>query len=119
MLSTPELAAMRAQQALAMPDTVTIQRPARVDDGAGGQTETWSTVATVGGRLSVETRQVREGQAGGKQTALAYYRVTLPAGTDVLARDRLVIGARTFEVQPPLAGGAWETARVCPCTEVL
>lgn len=119
MLSTPEIAALRAQQTLAMPDTVTIQRPTRVEDGAGGVTDTWATVATVKGRLSVDMRQGREGQAGGRQTALAYYRVTLPAGTDVRVKDRLLVASRTFEVGPIQAGGAWETARVCPCTEVL
>lgn len=119
MLSSAEITAMRAQQFLALPDSVVIQRRTLAADGAGGQTETWTTLATVAGRLSVETRVGRETPTGGRLASVTPYRVTLPAQTDVTARDRLVVGSRTFDVALVQAGGAWETARVCLCAEVL
>jgi len=119
MLSSAELTAMRAQQALALPDTVVIQRRTLASDGAGGSVETWATLATVAGGVGVENRISREAPAGGRLAVVTPYRVTLPAGIDVTARDRLVISARTFEVALVQAGGAWETARVCLCAEVL
>jgi hypothetical protein len=37
--------------------------------------------------------------------------------TDVTVRDRLVVGARTFEVER-VVGESYETARSCSCSEV-
>ncbi len=64
MLNSAEIASMRAQQALALPDTVVIQRATSVRDDAGGSTLSWATLATVAGRLSVENRISREAPAG-------------------------------------------------------
>jgi head-tail adaptor len=52
MITTAELTAMRATQALTMDATVAIQRRTLASDGAGGHTQTWATVATTIGRLA-------------------------------------------------------------------
>ena len=119
MLNTAQITALRAQQALALPDTVVIQRRTLASDGAGGPTETWAALATVAGRLSADNRAAREAAAAGRLTTSTPYRVTLPAETAVASADRLVIGVRTFEVNQVMAGGAWETARVCLCVEIV
>lgn len=100
-----------------MPDACTIKRLAVTADGAGGQTESWSTATNVACRLAPLTGGDERIMAD-KLTAVSPYMVTMPAGTDIRPADRLVIGGRTFEVAAVLAGGGWETARRVAVVEI-
>jgi hypothetical protein len=49
--------------------------------------------------------------------ALAEWEIWLPALTDVTVRDRLVVGARSFDVNA-VAAISYEPLRRCNCSEV-
>jgi hypothetical protein len=121
LLTAGELAAMRATADAALPDTCTISRPALVSDGAGGQTSTYSQVGgTIACRLSpagVGT-QSDEMELADRDTSTTDWIVTLPAGTDVGEKDRVLTGGRTFEVTRVKAPMSWEISRRVLAIEV-
>lgn len=98
MLSAADLAAMRATLTECLPDIAEVQRLTRVSDGMGGFTETWATVATVPCRLAPSGNTPVEQVVAERVTDRVLWTITLPAQTDVTATDRVVVGARTFEV---------------------
>jgi head-tail adaptor len=98
MLSAADLAAMRATLTESLPDTAQVQRATRAPDGMGGFTETLTTVATVPCRLAPSGNTPVEQVVAERVTDRALWTLTLPAQTDVAATDRVVVGARTFEV---------------------
>lgn len=115
MLSTAELAGLRATQALALPDVATITRRSYASDGMGGQTATTAT-HTLPCRAAPASAQQAQLVAG-QLNERAAWRITFAQGADVLETDMITVGARSFEVLTLLAGGSWETARVALCAE--
>lgn len=87
-LSAAALAAMRASVERAFDQRITRERVTRVDDGAGGWTETVST-ATYPGRVETRTAPTERVQ-GGRLTAATVYLVRLPHDADVQPADRLL-----------------------------
>ena len=67
--------------------TVAVWRVALVDDGGGGQTETWTEISTQRARLSQPTAAQREAgdQDGARLSHVAYLR----PGADVRRGDQL------------------------------
>jgi head-tail adaptor len=111
LLSATDLAAMKATQALALPSTCTIERRSLVADTLGGYTETWATLASgVACRLSAMSAP-SEVVVAERWAGRAMYQLTVPAGQDVTADDRVVVGSVTYEVAGLNSAGAWETAR--------
>lgn len=96
LLTAFDLASLQATAADVRVETIIIQRVTRTPDTYGGWSESWATLATVTGRLRVQPG--REGPVADRLTAVTVYQVSLPAGTDVTPRDRLVVSGRTFEV---------------------
>ena len=45
--------------------------------------------------------------------------MTLPAGTDVTARDKLLVGSRTFDVLHVPTDRSWEISLRVLCNEIL
>lgn len=98
-LSAAELTAMRAVEDETMSSTCVIERATYAADGMGGRTETWAAVGTVVCDLyPINSRADRERYTGGQIQSIGGWFVTVPTSTDVLARDRLLIDSRTFEV---------------------
>lgn len=101
LLSSTQIATMQGAVARTLPDICSIQRYTSAPDGAGGQTESWSTVhSNVACRVTDY-----EGRKGGIEDVkedrfdtVLWWRFTLPSGTDLTARDRLVWQSRAFEV---------------------
>lgn len=126
MLSPDDLAAMRAQQEAAMPDTAAIYPVVQTSDSAGGFTEARGTMRAsvvcrlapttgVAGRASTgRSERVRNGGLGLE----SWWWVTVPVGTVIARTDQVVISGRTFEVVDTGAGPSWETARRVLCVEV-
>ncbi len=94
LLDAADIAAMREEMAAALPDTCQISRPVRASDGAGGFTEEYIVVATVPCRIA----SMGQTQTAARQGSAASWTVGLPAGTDVRESDRIVYGARRFEI---------------------
>ena len=97
-LSAPDLLGM--QQALAgeLTTSAQIQRVVRTSDGAGGVTETWSTIATVNCNASPLSKQETEIPELGRLEGQSQWLVTLPPYTDVTVLDRIVTQGLTYEV---------------------
>ena len=115
MITTAELTDMRAMQALTLTETATISRKGSVSDSMGGYTDTWGTASTTTARIApANSRDV--GILGGRIVEGTVLKITLPAGTNVTQSDRIVIGARSFEVLA-VSAHTVETARVCLCVE--
>jgi len=111
-ISAGDLAAMRATLTESLPDTCQRSRNAPTSDGAGGTTDVWTTAAAVACRISPLSRSDRlaELQVADRIAAVNSWIITLPAGTDVTEKDRLLSGSRTFEVASVLGPRSWELA---------
>lgn len=118
MLSAEELAVIRGDVLELQPDTAQVQRRTLTPDGAGGHAESWNTVATVACRVAPSGWSPQEQVIAERLTATSIWTITLPALTDVQPADRLLVGARTFEVVGVLARSE-EIARRVVCVEVL
>src|SRR5688500_2732322 len=87
---------LRQQAERTMTSSVQVQRLTSSPDGEGGSTSSWSTIATVPGRIGPGQRQPVEQVEGGQLTAIQTWIVALPAETDVTEKDRLVSGGAVY-----------------------
>lgn len=119
MLTSAELTAMRAVQAATFDLSGVIKRGGgTASDGAGGTVTTGATtVATVACRLAPNQTSDREAIVAAGLQAQTVWRLTVPQGTDLTAKDRVEIGSRTFEVMAVYGPRTNETARVALCVE--
>lgn len=120
MISAAELAAMQATVNASLPETCTVQRvTSQSANGYGGTTDTWSTVATLACLDEPAGRTPAEREITGKLQAVSARTVTLPAGSDVRASDRLVQNGKTLHVVAPLTREAYDLNLQVVCTEVM
>lgn len=117
MLTAAQLTAMRAVQAQTFDKSAVVTRRTVSQDAAGRPSAADSTAATVACRLSPGQASDRERVEAGRVVGQTLWRVTVPALTDVRLSDKLVIGARSFEVLAVWGEESRETARVCLCVE--
>lgn len=97
-----------------MPGTVVIERYTLTANGAGGYSETWAAVGTVTGRVYPQISRSSDETIGGAQVISdTSWFATLPVGTDVDARDRILYDGRTFEVLRVNNSEMWQTAVRC------
>lgn len=97
-LTAAELTAMRATEEEVMSSTCVIERATYAADGMGGRAETWAAVGTVACDLYPQDRIERENAMGGQVISPSLWFVTVPTTASIIARDRLLIESRTFEV---------------------
>ena len=116
MLTSDELAQVRATQGLTMLNQGTIYRLSRTSDGMGGTSEVWTSVLTIPCRVSAGSASDSSVLAG-QLRERAPWRVTVPALTDIRVTDRIQVDGRTLEVVGIDAPSTYETARVCICAE--
>jgi head-tail adaptor len=117
MLTDSDLAAMRATQARALPETATIRRATTSRTATGGTSESWDDAGSASCRLS--SRGVpREYLEAGAVSGAHYWMVTMPYDTAVTREDRLIVGGRTLEIVGFASGGEWATALRAVCVEV-
>lgn len=98
MISAGELALLRSEAGKSLVDTCVIRRATFTKDAAAGDVETWADLATVACRVAPSSYQQAEREVGGQTAQAVTYVVTLPAGTDVTARDRIAWLGRLFGV---------------------
>lgn len=101
MIPTRSLTLIKAQVERLFVSTCDILRETRTDTDEGGWTNTETTVAS-----AVPCRFAPIGSGGGAEriiaerlAAVADTVINVPVGTNVTPRDRVAIGARTFEVK--------------------
>jgi head-tail adaptor len=108
---------LRGIQATYLPDTAVIQRATETSTG-DGTSVSWATLSTVACRVSPLASGANEALAGGASiAAINQWTIWLPALTDVTVKDRIVVGARTFELSR-VGARSYETARECICREI-
>lgn len=106
MLSSRQLAAMRATVLAAMPGTAVLYERTATRTALGGETVAWSAYGTCAyhSALPSTTSEVNEVTIAARQTNRQIWIVTLPHDTAISTACRVVDGARTFEVvAAPLA----------------
>lgn len=99
MLTSDELATLRAEMLDLMPDTCVIQRPATTVGSAGFAAKTYSAVGTAACRLDPLKKQLDKEVLAMQETTAYYRQLTVPYDTDLRAEDKVVIGGRTYEVR--------------------
>lgn len=119
MLTDAEISQMRATQAATLPDLCTIQRKSAPGDSQGGQTVSYSNYASgISCRLGRNSQGARGGGVRGDRIETSIpWAVTFAYDQDVQMTDRIVIGARTFEVMSIEDHTEWMTALRVKCTE--
>lgn len=120
MLTSADLTAMRAVQALTFDRQAVITRGGgSTSDGAGGTiTGSPVTVATVACRLAPNQTADREAIAAAGLQAQTVWRLTVPQGTDLRTSDRVTVGSQGYEVLAVYGPRSYETARVALCVYV-
>lgn len=100
MMTEREQEALRADIEALMPDTVIIQRATRGTNTNGyGGSVTWSAVGTVAARVDPMPVSARREMVGEKEATVIYRQLTLPYDADIASGDRIVYGARTYELR--------------------
>ena len=96
---------------------LTLQAPTRVADGAGGYTETWTTLAHVWGALDASATRMERSFAAQVQT-VATTTITIPYVEDVTPACRVVYGTRTYNVRGVADPDQRRRELVLACEEV-
>lgn len=118
MLSASELAGMVTTATGAMPDTCTITRIKYTSDQQGGEQLDWPTVATnVPCRLRPGGGATEEIVAAGL-ASVSRWTLTVPALTDILPKDRVLLNGVTYEVVINWGPASWEIDRQCLLIEI-
>lgn len=93
-----ELAHLRTAAVVLFTATATIRRKIRVDDNAGGFTESWVDQATYKCSFGSYPARSLERENTGRIQAFKYWQFRFPADADVRVTDRIILGPRSFEV---------------------
>jgi hypothetical protein len=102
---------MQAQLVASLPDTADVLRETKADDGSGGHTLSWDVHATVPCRIAPFGRSVgTEGEMVSAVQSQTVWTGTVPAGTDVTTKDRLLVGGRTFSITAVEPNHGWDLA---------
>lgn len=110
-LSASELSEIRGAVALGLPQTATINRLTRYNDGRGGQVEEWAETGTAACRLT-RGGKTSDATKGDAQTSFANHRVEIDATSDIRTTDRLVIDGQTFVVIGPVVREGYDFKRI-------
>lgn len=94
----PRVGFLRSRALGHLPDTCQVQRPTVVTSG-DGQATTYPVLATVACEVQPQGSAGSEAVAGGVGVrATGTFLVLLPAGTDVLSTDRIVVTTQSNRV---------------------
>ncbi len=114
-----DLATFDAIRISASPDTAVISRNTGLtDDGHGGITESWTTVATVICKVASTGNTPTEQEIAGQLQGESLVTVTVPTGTDVQNDDRITIGTTVLEVVGVAPHRSFEVRRRVVCRAV-
>ena len=116
LLTSDDLSWMQDMQERILPGTIVIERYTSTRDPMGGMVNTWAAAGTVIGRIYPQNVRVYDEPLVGNQiTSENRWYATLPMGTVVTAKDRLVASNRSFEVVRVNNSESYQTAVRCEC----
>jgi SPP1 family predicted phage head-tail adaptor len=110
-VSAGELAQMRADQADYRPDTAVIQSRTVTVTDMGGQSETWTSAATVQCRLAPLVLNMGEVINAAQITSPTAWVMTIVYDQAIDATERVVIGGDTYQVERVEDDHSHRTAR--------
>lgn len=93
-----------------------IDYPVDTDDGSGGTTRTWATLATVWARI--EPLSASERVEADRIEAAVRHRVTLRHRGDLTHAMRFVSGTRILKIDGIRDSGERDSFLVCDCEEI-
>lgn len=105
-LSNAQQAAMRVAIKQLLPSRATITRTTRTADGAGGWTETSTTIASAVA-CRIDAVQLTDQEIAAGVQPFSRWWVSLPVGTDVLYNDSLSIDGYDYTVTGEDTGKSW------------
>lgn len=113
-MTANQLAYAREQVAGLLPDTCTIQSRTLTSDGAGGNTETWATVANgsnVPCRVDpVPSQKVTE-QISEREVTVTEYMITTAYDSPLATGQRIATGGHTYEIKMLNADHSWNVSK--------
>ena len=115
-MNAATLARLRRVANANMNESARVSRPTRTSDGMGGWIESWTTAATLDCRRRSSLSQAEQ-RIAERLAITRPWIVQLPALSDVLETDRLVIGGDTLEVAH-VAKSSWEAVCQALCKEM-
>lgn len=80
-------------------EPVTFERAAKVSDGAGGFTETWSAISGASDRAHVRATSGAERWASNRTEAVTQWRIVVRYFSGLLESDRVVIRGRAYNIR--------------------
>lgn len=98
MLTTSDLAFVRAETAFVLDTSTVIERPATTPDAAGFAGEAWAAAGTVLGRL-VRVALQTGAELAGREQGRAAYTLLLPQDADLRDGDRVAVAGARYDVQ--------------------
>lgn len=114
-VTTSQLAMMRAVAERALPGTAAIHRRTLTTDNVGGWADSYSSVGTVACRLAFQGTKTEptlvDMEEGGTVKTEQRWIITLPYGTDIRETDRIVTGGSTFVVISGMETRSYELTR--------
>ena len=116
-LTASDLACMRSAIADTLPGTAVISRSTQSSDGMGGVIDTYANVGTVACRVSPQGAGL-EDIVGGEFVAATGWVITVPQGTSVTERDRVLHSGNTYEIIRTSSPRSYDTCTRLFCNEV-
>lgn len=119
-LTAADVAELRADVVESFFDDFQLVRAVQVPDGAGGETET-DTIIASGSCELVDINAMRRANLTTQQdimTATVPWIVNLPYGTPIQAGDRLIVNGRTLRVNSSITPGNSGMYTSCGCQEI-
>lgn len=117
MIPAAEMAALQAVAASSLDIAgALVQRATPASDGAGHQTLTWATIATVAAGLAKPSAAIMREYAARIGT-LESWVVSLPYGTDCQEGDRVLVSGQTLTVQADVSISSYSTLKQVLATE--
>lgn len=116
-LSAGELVQMRATVSTYLAGTAVIQTYASTADGSGGVTDAYTASATVIARIA-PMHDGAESLVAGRVAEVQRYQLTVPFGSSVDERDRVVFNSITYEVVEVESRVPWHLDRRVTMTVV-
>lgn len=117
-LDANQLADMRADVAQTLPDTIQIQSVSRASDGAGGWTETWTTVNTYPCRVDPLDMFVQFPTLGEREALINSRKLTLAWNASIAVGQRGIFNGDTYEIRDLQEDHSWRVSRRALITKI-
>lgn len=114
-LDAGDLALMRDDLELTLPETVVVKRATFASDGLGGSVPTWAAIGTPAARVDPINRTGQEAAQQGREIGEAAWVVIMAYDGTVSAADQIVHQGRTLQITEVRTPQSWQLMTRCEC----